>query len=466
MSRSIWRPAPQPRRKILAFRNAASFGLGYWRGINSANSGVTTPDHASLDILGDLDIRALVNPDAGWGTAVNFTILAKRNTAGTSGQAYKLDHFESAGSNFLQLAWNVNTTTEIVVNSTDETDFLTGAAWVRATLDVDNGAGGYEVKFYTSSDPIDTDPASVTWAQLGTTITGGATTSIQNTASPVTLGAYDLDDGGANRFIGRFHYAEIRSGIGGTVVADPDFRWRTDYDSPTQLTDGAGRVWTIQSPAWWVLPLQGEEPESANQIDLNHIGPTAVVNAPVQVSGSIANNHIGPVGVVNAPQVNGSITGAHIGPISVVNAPQINGRIVNAHIGPTGVVNQPAVVGSIGINHIGPVGVLNAPTLNGRIVNGHIGPVAALSAPQVNGQIQLTHIGPTSVVNAVAVGAVITLSHIGPVAVLNAIKLFKSFAQSPVAIISNDGWDTGPSPGGDLDAALVSEDSDYITVTV
>lgn len=35
----------------------------------------------------------------------------------------------------------------------------------------------------------------------------------------------------------------------------------------------------------------------------------------------------------------------------------------------------------------------------------------------------------------------------------------------PSSVVSNDGWDTGPTPGGDLDDAL-DEGSDYITVTV
>lgn len=35
----------------------------------------------------------------------------------------------------------------------------------------------------------------------------------------------------------------------------------------------------------------------------------------------------------------------------------------------------------------------------------------------------------------------------------------------PVSVVSNDGWDTGPTPGGNVADAL-DESSDYITVTV
>lgn len=35
----------------------------------------------------------------------------------------------------------------------------------------------------------------------------------------------------------------------------------------------------------------------------------------------------------------------------------------------------------------------------------------------------------------------------------------------PIAVLSNDGWDTGPVGGGDLVDALETAGSDYITVT-
>lgn len=38
--------------------------------------------------------------------------------------------------------------------------------------------------------------------------------------------------------------------------------------------------------------------------------------------------------------------------------------------------------------------------------------------------------------------------------------------QVPGSVVSNVGWDTGPTPGGDLAAAASSADSDYVTVTV
>ena len=60
----------------------------------------------------------------------------------------------------------------------------------------------------------------------------------------------------------------------------------------------------------------------------------------------------------------------------------------------------------------------------------------------------------------------ITLAHIGPTSVLNAPRLFTSTFIRPVATVSNDGWDTAPTPGQPIHEYLDTEDSNYITVTV
>jgi hypothetical protein len=39
-------------------------------------------------------------------------------------------------------------------------------------------------------------------------------------------------------------------------------------------------------------------------------------------------------------------------------------------------------------------------------------------------------------------------------------------SQRPSSVVSNDGWDTGPIPAGDLVDALAGAGSDFITVTV
>jgi hypothetical protein len=46
---------------------------------------------------------------------------------------------------------------------------------------------------------------------------------------------------------GRVHYAEVRNGIDGTVVASPDFNAQDVGD--TSFNDGTGKTWTINPPA-------------------------------------------------------------------------------------------------------------------------------------------------------------------------------------------------------------------------
>lgn len=36
----------------------------------------------------------------------------------------------------------------------------------------------------------------------------------------------------------------------------------------------------------------------------------------------------------------------------------------------------------------------------------------------------------------------------------------------PVLVVTNDGWDTGPTPGGDIVDAIEAEDANFVTVTV
>lgn len=604
--------------RSLVKKNAALFGLGYiYRGGVSTPGLVSTPDHSSLDITGDLDLRALIHPGRSWNEAdpAERLIIAKRESSSPADLSYQFLLSRQPGVTFFSMGWTEADTTVRGELSSEDLDIppYVGPIWVRATLDVDNGAGGYEVKFYYSLDSVDTDPGLVVWVQHGTTMVGGVTTNIRNTVSAIELGSYN--DGLEQVLDGKFYYAEIRDGIDGTIVANPDFRYRTDLlnyvtlsgasayvatpdhaslditgdidlrvdtlavdwtpginakviakldfgnstgyefylndvngltaawfnsnselrvipstaatgitdntrmqiratvafsgvndqtifytraatldlsdntgwtqlgatvnssstagniragisqvvlgadsdgvgnqwngriyealilngingtavaspdfrrdgisdasgkvwsyfgaaksgNDPTQLTDSTKKIWTVGSPIWWALPLQGTEP-AATAINLSHIGPTAVVNAPSSINGQVVNSHIGPVSVVNdLVQVTGSITGDHIGPTSI------------------------------------------------------------LTAPTITGAITLTHIGPTSVVNAPSLLVFITLSHIGPIATVNAPRLFASMSLQPVSVTSNVGWDTGPTGGGDLIDAIELEDSDFITVTV
>lgn len=86
------------------------------------------------------------------------------------------------------------------------------AGWIKVTLDVDNGAGAYEVKFYTSSD-------GNSWSQLGSTVTGGSTTTVNTTSVEMTIGS---QRGGPLPATMKVYRLMVKDGIDGTTVLDVD----------------------------------------------------------------------------------------------------------------------------------------------------------------------------------------------------------------------------------------------------
>jgi len=119
--------------------------------------------------------------------------------------------------------------------------------WLRVTVDVDNGSGGKTFTFYKSTQPPNTAPGSVTWTQISTHTTSG-TTNLRATTSHLSLGA--RDSGTTGFWPGRIFWAEIRNGIGGTVVASPDFRTTTQLTTTAPnysgWTDPQGNLFTAQ----------------------------------------------------------------------------------------------------------------------------------------------------------------------------------------------------------------------------
>jgi hypothetical protein len=218
-----------------------------WLPATSSSDSLTTPDAAALDITGDLDVRL----DA---TLMNWYLADSALGAGsTSALTELIGKFQTTGDQrswvlytqlgYLKLSWSEDggSVNGYVASSTAKLPVpASGRLAVRATLDVDNGSGGYTVRFYTS-DSIDG-----TWTQLGDDVTGGATTSIFASTAGLVIGsaingtAYDMP-------LGYIHAAEVRDGIGGTLVADPDFTAQTS--GATSFADSAGRTWSTNGLA-------------------------------------------------------------------------------------------------------------------------------------------------------------------------------------------------------------------------
>jgi hypothetical protein len=116
---------------------------------------------------------------------------------------------------------------------------------VRVTVDVDNGAGGMTLTFYTSTD------RGVTWNQLGDPVvdsSNGASPIHQSTVAIMEIGTYIAGEHGVH--VSTTHSAEVRNGIGGAVVASPDFTQGKNNISP----DKQGNVWTVHGTGPRFIP--------------------------------------------------------------------------------------------------------------------------------------------------------------------------------------------------------------------
>lgn len=197
-------------------------------------NGIQTPDADALDITADLDMILCVAP-ADW-TPSSRGALAAKNSGADSNRAFML-MVNTAGT--LTLIWYPLGTGASAVTATSSvaTGLTDGSfAWVRATLDANNGASGYDAKFYTASGTTESEPS--VWPQLGTTVTGGSTTSIAATTAPLKIGSYGTI---SEPFVGKVRRFILRDAIGSSTVADFDALQSTR----TGFTDSTGKVWTV-----------------------------------------------------------------------------------------------------------------------------------------------------------------------------------------------------------------------------
>jgi hypothetical protein len=197
----------------------------------------STPDHSSLDITGDIDIRldaTLLNwVDAVGGASIDTVeIIGKMNFA-----AGERSWVLGTRSDRLYFEWSSDGSNGPSASSTVPLLITpSGRMSIRVTLDVDNGAGGRTATFYTA--PSGT---AGPWTQLGDPVVQSGTTAIFSSLADIKIG--DATNVSFTRARGRIHKAEIRSGINGTVVANPNFS--AQAVGTTSFVDGSGRTWTM-----------------------------------------------------------------------------------------------------------------------------------------------------------------------------------------------------------------------------
>lgn len=194
----------------------------------------TTPDHADVDITGDIDLRAEATLDT-WAAGTYRPLVSKWQFPGHLSWILSITDagllrfsYSTDGTNF---AWQESTAPVVAGDGQRHA--------VRATCDVNNGAAGHTIAFYTAPT------ISGTWTQLGSSQVVPGTINFHAGTAPVEVGAYNAGNQAADWDSpnGTIHAAEIRAGIAGTVRANPDFSGRTA--GTTGFTDTAGRAWTV-----------------------------------------------------------------------------------------------------------------------------------------------------------------------------------------------------------------------------
>lgn len=182
-----------------------------------ATNYLSVPDEAALDIAGDITVVFRGTPDDFTPSGTNSMLLKLSATAGYT--------FQILAAGTLRFAWG-DGSGQVLAVSTATWASVGSPEYVAATLDVDNGASGYDVRFWYGDN-------GTSWAQLGATVTGGSTTSISANTAIAQMGF---------NYIGTAKRLVVADGIGasgvpgGTTVLDINFA--NDIDTTTDPDAG------------------------------------------------------------------------------------------------------------------------------------------------------------------------------------------------------------------------------------
>ena len=211
-------------------------GTDFWLDLPGGSGDYAhTPDSAAVSVTGDLDIRCHVALDD-WTPAGTSTLVDKRSGGD---DAYQLRVLTSG---LLSMIWYTGSTYVQPASTVAPTVADGEPLHVRVTVDVDNGAAGNDVTFYTSVD-------GVVWSQLGDVVTTAGVSVIADTAWKLNIGA-SQGAGNVERMAGTVYSAQVYDGIDGTLVADFNpTRDSSGYGDASITSGTSGEVWTVAGAA-------------------------------------------------------------------------------------------------------------------------------------------------------------------------------------------------------------------------
>ncbi len=216
---------------------AGTAGVASFAGGSTDSRAFTCPDSASVSVTGDMTVR----------------IVMTRPTAAAIADCF--NKFGSAGQRSWRLYWNTNgtlvfghtsdgTTEKQAVSTAAVSEAIGSLVDITVELDVDNGASGHNVKFYTAA----TDGG--TPVQLGSTVTTAGTSSVFDSTTALST----CNRGGTNAGDATYYRAELYNGIGSArrLVAV----WSAGEMYSTVVTGGSltgldvcGNLWSGNSGA-------------------------------------------------------------------------------------------------------------------------------------------------------------------------------------------------------------------------
>lgn len=202
----------------------------------------SSPDPAP--VAGDLEVIVTAQRDDDWRPAADENLVAHFDTGGDE-RGWRL-YLDADGGGDPALAgrpvleWSED---GIAVLSHAATDRIpvdpSGIVRLRVTFDLDDGAGGNLLTFWSR----ETDDAE--WTAIGDPLVGGAPTTIFASSAPYTVGAALTAGADSERFQGNIYSVQVIDGL--TTILNPDFT--NHLDGTRTFSDAQGNTWTVNGSA-------------------------------------------------------------------------------------------------------------------------------------------------------------------------------------------------------------------------
>jgi hypothetical protein len=217
---------------------------------------VYTADKAVLDITGDIDIRADIQPDRWIG---GYAYLVGGKYIGSTNQRSWYLMITELG--YVRFVWSSDGTSagRVFAASTVAVPMNNPRLTIRVTVDVNNGSGGSTTTFYTSTS------VSGSWTTLGSPVVNAGTSSIFASTTALEVGTIGNAGGRGTiisqgvPFVGKIYRFQVYDGIAGTLRADmypggqaeSTTSWSDGLSTPNTWLTAASAVLTKADYRFW-----------------------------------------------------------------------------------------------------------------------------------------------------------------------------------------------------------------------